>query len=369
MNIKMNLPQEVEGLKIPVACQNEHPVLAHRAVKDPEHPFTCYECKRKLILRESGKGGRRRHFAHATQSACRGQGETTAHYHAKALLEERLSDISFEHCCPSCKRVCLTQDYDGERFEAVSEDTKPYPQGVYRPDAVVLDRKTRQVKAILEVRATHAVEPEKAAYLEEKFPGNFHEFLAVDILQLHYLDSINITCCNDAKEICTQCTEEAERARKRKLQEIADEERTAKRRRIEEEEAKQRHLEEENRRAEAERIRFEAAEQKRIEREAKQLEITRAEVKRREELAEKQRAQALIDAKLHHIQVYQLPQKGAYNAGLSTKQIEELESLKQRYWKNGLACPAGSQYGPHMATSCGMRLLVYLRHVHKTRVY
>ncbi len=65
--------------------------------------------------------------------------------------------------------------------------------------------------------------------------------------------------------------------------------------------------------------------------------------------------------------LWQIPQKA--NDGLSEAEIKELNMLKAKHWPaDGPECPTGAQYGPHVGTSCGMRLLRYLRHQERAAV-
>ncbi len=127
-------------------------------------PFTCLGCGEPLVPRLGRI--RARHFAHRPGSSCPLTApETVLHLDAKerllALCEDafrRRRAVTVLARCPCCRRV-TPRDLAAEGDAAVAEGAV----GALRADVLVL-RAGRPALAI-EVKVTHAVEPEKEAAL------------------------------------------------------------------------------------------------------------------------------------------------------------------------------------------------------------
>jgi hypothetical protein len=127
-------------------------------------PFTCLGCGEQLVP-HLGKI-RARHFAHHPGSACPLTApETALHLDAKERLLELCADafsgrrvVTLLSRCPACRRLA-PRDLAAEGDAAVPEGAV----GPLRADVLVL-RDGRPALA-LEVKVTHAVDPEKEAAL------------------------------------------------------------------------------------------------------------------------------------------------------------------------------------------------------------
>ena len=152
-------------------------------------PYTCVGgCP--LVLRASSSSARiRQHFAHlpttttsnGTEAASLCNGESLEHKTAKLLLAQRVGEYRLMRACKVCG------DPAGPKIEfdprlVVGKDEVSVLEGKFRLDVAILDGKTREVVAAIEVFHTHAVDADKWTALSGQYAGRLYEVTSKVVL-------------------------------------------------------------------------------------------------------------------------------------------------------------------------------------------
>ena len=189
-------------VKLAFALFDGEPVLPAFA-KMGKLACTCYECGRAVIPKCGEK--LTDHFAHArsdAEEACSGMGrglESTVHLFAKKYIAEHFSQIRFVKKCCTCGSQC-----DGQ-LEAHWEGREEVPVGSKKVDVGILSNDV--LVAIVEVRHTHAVEPEKLEFLlGEVEYDKYFEIGAMDLHNQYLSDTGDIVLCDVRTDnVCGSC--------------------------------------------------------------------------------------------------------------------------------------------------------------------
>jgi ribosomal protein L37AE/L43A len=139
-------------------------VLVNAKDAEKTQDYFCPECKDRLILKKSGKtgkGSKRPHFAHYSQSPnC--TPESVLHKSFKLLLLEKIKNhianktpIGIEWECINCH-----EKYKGNLIQAAIDVKEEYQMENCRADIALLNKKGKPF-AVIEIVVTH--KPEEAA--------------------------------------------------------------------------------------------------------------------------------------------------------------------------------------------------------------
>lgn len=181
----------------------------------------------------------RTHFSHQAQSQCTATNESIQHLAAKITVQQeaqRSGVLRFLLRCPDCRKASLKKYVMKPREELRAE----VRAGDYRLDLAVVNLDTNRVVLGIEIQHTHAVTEEKARQLDLPWfelatPALFRRGKSGEL----YLQTVNSNCF--AYQTCP-CGNDAFSDQEAKL-------RSAQRRKVAQQQARERQLEETRRRA------------------------------------------------------------------------------------------------------------------------
>lgn len=137
--------------------------LVYPSEADPTQPYTCAGCGGALVLRRSQV--RRSHFAHRSGKGC--SAESVLHRAAKGLVIRVVNEWrAGTGPRPCVDRPCTTWSCDGGVVQDLPDDITHAEPEVRLPDGSVADVvlfRGEEAACVVEILATHEVDPEKAA--------------------------------------------------------------------------------------------------------------------------------------------------------------------------------------------------------------
>ena len=153
-----------------VAAFDKNGVLVKAKDAEKAEAYFCPECKEKLILKKSGKtgkGSKRPHFAHYSQSPnCTPEG--VLHKSFKLLLLQHIRDsianktpINIEWECTYCH-----EKHTGNLIQYIANAQEEYQMENCRADIALLGKESKPI-AVIEIVVTHKPEEAALAYYKE----------------------------------------------------------------------------------------------------------------------------------------------------------------------------------------------------------
>jgi ribosomal protein L37AE/L43A len=173
-----------------VAAFDKNGVLVKAKDADKTQDYFCPECKDRLILKKSGKtgkGSKRPHFAHYSQSPnCKPEG--VLHKSFKILLLEKIQNhiankehISIEWECMRCH-----EKYKGNLIQVATDVKEEYQMDNCRADIALLNIDNTPF-AVIEIIVTH--KPEEAAI--EFYKRNKIALIQIELESEDDLDNVD----------------------------------------------------------------------------------------------------------------------------------------------------------------------------------